>query len=108
MAIAIPCALIFLVFAAAAIPSFIPARVAAHRNTCINNLKQIQNAKGEWARENHKLPTDIPTEEELYGVNGTNGFLRFKLICPSGGEYHFGAVNEKPTCSLAKKGHTLK
>jgi hypothetical protein len=104
LAIAIPCALIFLIFAAAAIPGFIPARTIAHRNTCINNLKQIQNAKEGWARENHKLPTDMPTEEELY----TNGFIHHKLICPSGGKYTIGPVNKNPTCSLTNKRHILE
>ena len=78
LVIAIPCALIFLLLAAIAIPSFIPARPMAHRNACINNLRQIRDAKIEWARVNHKLPTNVPTEADLYGTNGTNGFLRHK------------------------------
>ena len=108
LAIAIPCAFIFLLLAAIAIPNVIPARTMARRATCINNLKQIQNAKEQWARENHKLPADIPIEEDLYGVNGTNSFLRHLLNCPSDGKYNFGAVNENPTCSLASRGHIFK
>ena len=92
----IPCALIFLLLAATVIPSFIPAHQMAHRNSCVNNLRQIHDAKIEWARVNHKLPTDVPTEADLYGTNGTNGFLRHKLVCLDGGQYTFGAVNEDP------------
>lgn len=105
--ITIPCALIFLFLAAIAIPSFIPARSTGHRNACVNNLRQIHDVKIEWARVNHKLPTDVPAEADLYGTNGTNGFLRHKLVCPDGGQYAFDAVNEDPKCSLADHGHKL-
>jgi len=106
--VTIPCAFTFLLLAAIAIPSFLPARNVAYRNTCINNLKALERAKDEWAREKHKLPADIPMEQDLYGLNRTNGFLRSKLVCPRGGKYTFGAVSEKPTCSLANKGHKLE
>jgi hypothetical protein len=102
--VAIPCALLFLLIAATAIPSFIPARQSAHRNACINNLRQIRDAKADWAQANHKSPTDVPTEADLVG---TNKFLHFMPVCPSGGTYIFGAVNEDPKCSLTNHGHKL-
>ena len=92
-------AVAWLFLAAIAIPSFLPARNGAYRKACINNLKQIQEAKAAWASAEHKLPTDIPTEGNLYGTLGTNGFLRHELVCPRGGKYTIGAVNEKPSCS---------
>ena len=108
LAITIPCTLIFLFVAAIAIPSCIPARPIAYRNACINNLREIDNAKAEWAKTNHKSPSNVPTEEDLYGTNGTNGILRRKLVCPRGGTYTFGSVSENPTCSFADKGHKLE
>jgi hypothetical protein len=105
---AIPAVLVWLLLAAMAIPSAIPPRPAAQRNACINNLRQIQEAKAEWAREKRKLPTDIFIESDLYGLSGTNGFLRHRLACPRGGSYTFGSVAEKPTCSLSAKGHRLE
>ena len=108
LTLTIPCALIFLILAAlalVAIPNYFPARPMAHRNACINNLRQIRDAKIEWARTNHKLPTDIPTEEDLVG---TNMLLHFMPVCPGGGRYTFGAVNQNPTCSLAEHGHKLE
>jgi hypothetical protein len=105
---AVPSALIWLLLAAMTIPSAIPARPAAQRNACINNLRQIQDAKAEWAKENKKLPADIPTEGDLYGLSGTNGFLRHRLACPRGGSYTFGIVAENSTCSLSSKGHRLE
>jgi hypothetical protein len=98
----------WLILAAIAIPSFIPARSQAYRNACINNLKEIRDAKAAWAKAEHKLPTDIPTEGNLYGTLGTNGFLRHELVCPRGGKYTIGAVGENPTCSYADKGHKLE
>jgi hypothetical protein len=68
-------------------------------------LKQIGKAKAEWAQAGHKLPTDIPTFDELCG---TNNFLRRKPICQGGGTYTIGAVNEKPKCSLVEQGHKLE
>jgi len=61
LSVSIPVALVFLLLAAIAIPSFIPARTMAQRAACINNLKLIENAKVEWAKSFNKLPNDIPT-----------------------------------------------
>jgi hypothetical protein len=97
-----------LILAAIAIPSFNPARSQAYRNACINNLKQIRDAKTAWANTEHKSATDIPTEGDLYGTWGTNGFLRHELICSRGGKYTVGAVGQDPTCSFANKGHKLE
>jgi hypothetical protein len=107
LALAIPVSLVFLLLAAFAIPSAIPARPASQRNACIFNLRAIQDAKTEWARANNKLTTDIPTEVDLYGMNGTGGILRHRPDCPRGGIYTIGAVNQNPTCTFSNKGHRL-
>jgi hypothetical protein len=77
---------------------------SAQRNACVANLKAIQAAKTEWAKQNQKGPTDIPMAEDLFGADK---FLRDQPACPRGGEYRIGAVNEKPTCSLAPKRHRI-
>jgi hypothetical protein len=99
-----PCVLAFLLIAANAIPGAMPARNVSQRAACINNLQFIANAKNDWARENHKLPTDVPTRDDLYG---TNKFLRHTPVCPRGGIYTIGRVSENPTCSFTDKGHEL-
>jgi len=43
--VVVPAAGLFLLFAAVAIPSAIPARTAALRNACVFNLRSIQDAK---------------------------------------------------------------
>jgi hypothetical protein len=97
----------FLLLAAIAIPSFIPARYAAQRNACINNLRQLHEAKAKWAELNGKATLEAPTELDLFGTNGTNGLLRKPLSCPRGGTYKLGRLDELPTCSFAHKRHRL-
>ena len=75
------------------------------RSDCINQLKQIDEAKQQWAIDNRKSRADIPAKSDLYGPS-----LYFKVepICVNGGVYTLGAVGEKPTCSLAETdGHIL-
>jgi hypothetical protein len=71
---AVAFACIWLLLAAMAIPSYMPARPVAYRNACINNLRMIQDAKLRWAAEKGKSTNDMPTADALYGVNGTNPF----------------------------------
>ncbi len=73
----------------------------SERETCINNLRQIDAAKNEWALENNKAAGAIPTEQDLlpYIVNG------IFPVCPSGGVYTIGALGVDPTCSIP--GHAI-
>jgi hypothetical protein len=86
---------------AIAIPNFVKARATSQQNACINNLRQLDGAKNQWAVEKGKKATDVPTREDLLP------FLRQWAACPAGGTYIIGAVNEQPTCSLANLGHKL-
>ena len=45
--------------AAIAIPNFVKARTTSQTNACINNLRQIDGAKQQWALENRKVDTDV-------------------------------------------------
>lgn len=105
LSVSIPIGLTFLLLAAIAIPSYLPAHNVAYWNACINNLRAIEKAKETWTEAKHKIPTDVPTLTDLCG---TNNFLRFTPACPKGGIYSFGAVSEKPVCSLAENGHKLQ
>jgi hypothetical protein len=87
--------------AAIAIPNFIQARNVAMKNACINNLRQIDAAKQQWALENKKQSSDIPTDTELSAYMGQRGFP----VCPAGGHYTINTVSEKPSCSIP--GHQL-
>jgi hypothetical protein len=86
--------------AAIAIPNFVKAREASQRNACINNLRQLDAAKNQWALENSKKDTAVPAMDDL------RPYLHGKIACPVGGYYTLGAVAEPPTCSIP--GHTLQ
>ena len=107
--LSVPCALAFFLLVAHTIPGWVKVRPVAQRISCKANLKQILRAKSEWAKENHKLIGDAPSEEDLYATNLTTGYpyLRRGLICPLGGRYTIGPIGKDPTCSFSDKGHEL-
>jgi len=71
------------------------------RNTCINNLRQIDAAKQQWALENNKPADAIPAAQDLLPYLKDGIFP----VCPSGGTYTINAVGDLPTCSIP--GHAL-
>jgi prepilin-type N-terminal cleavage/methylation domain-containing protein len=88
--------------AAIAIPNFVKARTTAQKNACINNLRQIDGAKEQWALENKKTQTDSPVDTDLIG---TDKYIKVKPACPANGTYVFNDLSTKPTCSVGD--HTL-
>ena len=68
-------------------------------NICINNLRQLDAAKQEWASKQGKSQDAVPTKDDLMP------YLRQWPVCPSGGTYTIGPVSEPPKCSLP--GHEL-
>ena len=87
--------------AAIAIPNFVKARSTAQGNSCINNLRQIDGAKEQWALEKNKKTGDAVTEADVAQYI-RNGFP----VCPQGGHYTIGSVGENPQCSIP--GHSLQ
>jgi competence protein ComGC len=84
------------------IPNFVKARETAQMNACINNLRQIDAAKQQWALENNKKGTDTPTQSDLVRYISSKGQFP---VCPKGGTYTIDPVDEPPTCSIP--GHEL-
>jgi len=74
---------------------------ASRRNACINNLRQIDAAKQQWALENNKTDEAVPAAVDLLPYLKGNVFP----VCPSGGSYTINAVGTPPTCSVP--GHVL-
>src|SRR5208282_6303175 len=85
--------------AAIAIPNFVKARATSQQNACINNLRQLDAAKNEWALEKGKRSTDTPTMDDL------KPYLGKIPHCPAGGTYTINAVGQPPECSIP--GHKL-
>ncbi len=98
-AVLLPAVAVPAMLAAIAIPNFVKARATSQQNACINNLRQIDAAKQEWALEKGKSASDTPTKEDLLP------YLRRWPVCPAGGTYTINAVGERPVCSIP--GHRL-
>ena len=69
--------------AAIAIPNLIKARSTSQMNICINNLRQIDSAKQQWALQNNKATTDLPAAADIapFFGHGTGGSLT-SVYCP--------------------------
>ena len=83
--------------AAIAIPSFVKARATSQQNACINNLRQIDSAKEQWA-----LASKM-TDGDTVITNEANDYIKGDKVpsCPAGGTYTYGVVGTNPVCSLA-------
>lgn len=93
--------------AAIAIPNFVRARATSQKNACINNLRQIDGAKQQWALENHQVSTAAPASTAIQPYLG-RGSAGTWPACPASGTYSVNAVNVAPTCSLSgTQGHVL-
>ena len=77
------------------------SRAAAEQNACINNLRQIDAAKQQWALENNKPAIATPTATDLLPYFKDGVFP----VCPTGATYTIGTVGELPACSIP--GHAL-
>jgi prepilin-type N-terminal cleavage/methylation domain-containing protein len=97
--------------AAIAIPNFVRARQTSQTNACINNLRQIDSAKQQWALEQGKKSTDTPTSGSLNVYIGRMG-NGYDLYCPltpkqAWGGYSAGInpVNQLPVCANYNAGN---
>jgi hypothetical protein len=81
------------------IPSFVAAKYERSSNACVNNLRQIDAAKQQWALENGKTNGTVVTENDIkpYMMLNSKGEIP---KCPQGGIYTIGRVGENPTCSI--------
>ena len=86
--------LLFLVFQA--VFYFKPPGVEG--SYCINNLRQIEAAKNEWALEKGKTNGEVATIVDLTPYIQLGPDSNFPE-CPQGGTYSLGRVGENPICS---------
>jgi hypothetical protein len=84
------------ILAGVAVPSFVKARKTAKRASCINNLRQIDSAKEQWALANSKADGDQPDSA------GVAEYLRSGRlpVCPAGGTYTLNPIGRDPECSV--------
>ena len=97
--------------AAIAIPNFVKSRSTAQMNTCINNLRQIDGAKQEWALEKGQQATATPVLSDIavyIGRTATEAAVSTGVYCPLStaspktfaSSYTINAVNAAPVCSI--------
>ncbi len=89
-----------------AIPNYVQAREEARRNTCVNNLMQIDGAVARWALEQKKDAGDPVTYEDI------SAYLARTVACPSGGRsfadsYTLTTVDAKPVCQRKPAAHKI-
>jgi prepilin-type N-terminal cleavage/methylation domain-containing protein len=94
--------------AAIAIPNFVRARTTSQMNACINNLRQIDGAKQQWALETKQATNATPVFSDI------SGYLKSAVTCPAGGaaatfanSYNILDVSTKPTCQVLAGSHVL-
>ena|ERR1035437_6170056 len=93
--------------AAIAIPNFVRARTQSQKNACINNLRQIDGAKQQWALETGAKTSDAVTLNQIgpYLGRGSAGAVP---TCPTGAAvYTPNAIGTDPTCANSSLGHVL-
>ena len=92
-----------LLLVAMVLPSSQMARDNNQRSNCIANLRQLEDAKAQWATKTKVQPAAVPQPADLlpFLISGN------QPTCPANGTYTLGAVNEPPRCSHADKGHKL-
>src|SRR5689334_5627186 len=101
--------------AAIAIPNFVKARTTSQKNACINNLRQIDGAKQQFALEQGKVGSATASAAEIqpYLGRGSAGSID-TVYCPLdttkaiGTSYTIGNIDVAPTCQKDGTNHVLK
>jgi prepilin-type N-terminal cleavage/methylation domain-containing protein len=99
--------------AAIAIPNFVRARTTSQQNACINNLRQIDGAKQQWALEKKAGQTATPglTDIQPYLGRGSAGTAP---SCPADSaasfatSYTINDVQTAPVCQILSSTHLLQ
>jgi len=93
--------------AAIAIPNFVKARTQSQTNACINNLRQIDGAKQQWALETKQTANAAPTETQLAPYIGRDpAATAITYACPADNantfatSYTINNVDVAPVCII--------
>jgi hypothetical protein len=73
----------------------------ANTLACVNNLRQIDGAKQQWALEHQKPGSALMTQADLLPYFKGNALP----TCPAGGIYSLNPVSVPPICNIP--GHTI-
>ena len=81
--------------AAIAIPSFMRARVTAQKNACINNLRQIEAGKDQYALEAGLTNGALPDWDNIGPGSAPGGYIKAWPNCPASTNSAATAVKSK-------------
>ena len=81
--------------AAIAIPSFMKARTTSQKNACINNLRQMEAAKEQWALETKQA------QGTTANTTACLDYIKASPVCPAGGTYAFLVIGTNSTCTIS-------
>src|SRR5262245_21188809 len=81
---------------AISIPNFLKTRTS-QSSAIINNLRQLDGAKQQWALENHKSAEDVPTFDDL------KPYVRVLPPTLVGEKYDLGKVADPVTADVEKR-----
>jgi len=102
--------------AAIAIPNFVKARIKSQTNACINNLRQIDDAKQQWAIETKQSAFAAPSEAQLSPYMGRDiNSATIKYVCPADAltppaflnSYNINQMDTAPTCKIVALAHKI-
>ena len=80
--------------AAIAIPSFMKARTSSQQKACINNLRQIEAGKEQWALEAKVTQGTAANKTEV------DRFIKTSPTCPANGTYDYTTIGTDATCTI--------
>ena len=94
--------------AAIALPNWVRARTTSQISNCINNLRQIDAAKQQWALETKQSTNASPVFTEI------RPYMKNVVVCPASGaggdfasSYTINDVATKPVCQISSADHVL-
>ena len=95
-----------------AIPNFLESRRVAQGKVCINNLRQIDAAKQQWALEELRASSAVPEAIDLAPYLGHGDDIYSRVVCPLDltrsfdNSYSTGDLITPPEC-LKSQAHIL-
>lgn len=98
--------------AAISIPNLVRSRESGRIRLCIDNLRQVDDAKQQWALEKGKTSIDTPASSDImpYLGRGSSGVLPW---CPANDiktfadSYQINNLVTVPTCKIAPDTHVF-
>lgn len=85
------------------VPHFLRTRAISREDFCISNMRTIQRAKDQWARDN-RMGKYLSEEDIGHGVmplpTDLLPYMKEPPVCPSAGTYYIGNLESKPGCTV--------